>query len=85
MTKLKQRCYSVLLATAMLFGISLPAGAGPILYGVTGSSFTSSSLYTIDPTTGATTLIGATGFSHFTGLDFDPTSGILYAVQSDFV
>ena len=40
-------------------------------------------LYTVDPVSGATTLIGATGFSHVTGIDFDPTTGILYGVVSD--
>jgi hypothetical protein len=51
---------------------------------MTGSGGSSSSLYTIDPTTGATTLIGATGQTHMTGIDFDPTTGILYGVQSDY-
>lgn len=59
------------------------ASGSPILYGITGSGNTASSLYTVDPLTGSTTLIGPTGLSHLTSLDFDPTSGVLYAVQSD--
>ena len=67
----------------LLLTASLPALAVPVLYGVTGS-FSISSLYTVDPVTGATTLVGATGTDHITGIDFDPTSGTLYGVRSDF-
>lgn len=59
------------------------ASATPVLYGVTGAGNAPSSLYTVDPVSGATTLIGATGFSHVTGIDFHPTTGILYGVVSN--
>ena len=45
------------------------------LYGV------NSSLYSIDPATGAPTLIGATGLTNFAGLAVDPASGTLYGVE----
>jgi hypothetical protein len=53
------------------------------LYGVTGAGNAASSLYTIDLLTGAGTYIGDTGFSHVTGLDFDPTTGVLYGHVND--
>jgi hypothetical protein len=72
---------------AMLFAaltlLASVASATPVLYGVTGAGNAPSSLYTVDPVSGTTTLIGATGFSHVTGIDFDPTTGILYGVVSD--
>jgi hypothetical protein len=71
------------LCVAALLSFANNAHADSVLYGVTGSSNTASSLYTIDPVTGATTLIGSTGLSHVTGIDFDPITGVLYGVQSD--
>tara|TARA_R110002073_G_scaffold198736_4_gene357898 strand:+ start:1847 stop:2479 length:633 start_codon:yes stop_codon:yes gene_type:complete len=62
---------------------SCPVLAVPMLYGVTGSGGSPSSLYTINPLTGATTLVGATGTNHVTGIDFDPITGTLYGVRSD--
>lgn len=73
----------LLLGVVLAVATSLPALAVPMLYGVTGSSDSQSSRYTIGSVTGATTLVGATGTSHVTGIDFDPTSGILYGVRSD--
>jgi hypothetical protein len=70
-----------------VLGLSLILAASGVeaatLYATTGSSSDPSSLYTVDPMTGAATLIGATGFDHVTGIDFDPTSGTLYGVISD--
>jgi hypothetical protein len=66
-------------------GISNLAGItfGPngVLYGLT--TFDSNSLFSIDPATGASAIIGTTGLSKiFEGdLDFDPTTGILYGVE----
>ena len=75
-----------IVAGFLLFGLlsASPTQAAPVLYGVTGAGGAPSSLYTVDPLTGAATLIGATGFSHVTGIDFDPTTGTLYGVVSDF-
>ena len=42
-----------------------------------------SSLYLIDPETGAATLIGPTGFYLCRGLDFQPITNVLYAVCSN--
>ena len=42
-----------------------------------------SSLYLIDPETGAATLIGPTGFYFCRGLDFQPITNVLYAVCSN--
>ena len=76
-----------LIAATLLFGTmalqSPGASFAQTLYGVTGAGGAVSNLYTVNPLTGATTLVGSTGFAHVTGLDFDPTSGILYGVVSD--
>jgi hypothetical protein len=47
------------------------------LFAAKAQSATISDLYTVDPTSGAMTSVGAVGFS-VTGLAVDPTSGILY-------
>lgn len=52
----------------------------PTLYTAQGGS-NSSNLYTVNPATGAVTIVGPTGRG-FTGLAFDPTSGILYGSTS---
>ena len=49
------------------------------LFGVT-SDFAGSSLYSIDPTTGAATLIRPVGVSRVSGMAFHPATGVLYAV-----
>ncbi len=73
-----------LLAIATLSIASLfTASAAPILFAVSGSGNASSNLYTVDPTTGAATLVGATGFSHITGLAFNPVTGVLYGHVSN--
>ena len=58
------------------------ASAAEILYGMTGAGGTASSLYTIDPTTGASTLVGATGFGHVVAMDFNPVDGLLYGISN---
>ena len=81
MNRVQQGIATGFLLLGALF--AAPAQAAPVLYGVTGAGGAPSSLYTVDPLTGAATLIGATGFSHVTGIDFDPTTGTLYGVVSD--
>lgn len=53
------------------------------MYAVSGAGGAPSQLYTVNPLTGATTLVGAIGFSHVTGLAIDPTSGQMYGCVSD--
>ena len=65
-------------AQAVLYTVS---GSGGGTFG--GAPAPPASLYTLDPTTGAATLIGATGTSHVTGLAVHPTTGVLYGVRSD--
>ena len=75
--------------TSALFtvgGVVSQAQAGLTLYG-TGFSrdpFDNnlSNLYTINPTTGAATLVGNTGFRLVGGIDFD-SSGVLYGVGEE--
>jgi hypothetical protein len=55
-------------------------GGSQILYGATGAN-TSSNLYTVNASTGATTVVGAMGHA-ITGLAVDPTSGVMYAVTT---
>jgi len=61
-----------------LFGLTTFASAS------VNPSSVSNALYTIDPTSGTATLVGATGLSNiFEGdLAFDPTTGKLYGLQS---
>jgi hypothetical protein len=70
-------------SAAMLLPAARAADAG-VLYAVSGAGNAASSLYTVNTTTGAATLIGATGFSHVTGLDFNPLTGVLYGHVSDY-
>jgi hypothetical protein len=76
------------IAAVLVFAVALVTGAvsaasAAVLFGVTGAGNTSSSLYTINTTTGAGTLIGSTGFNHVTGLAFNPITGMLYGHVSD--
>ncbi len=43
------------------------------------------SLYTIDPATGAATLVGPIGFTRVSALDFNPSNGVLYGVGQDLL
>lgn len=65
---------------ALLLASFGAAAQAQVIYAVTGAGGGASSLYTVNPITGAATLVGATGMSHMTGLDFDPTTGVLYGV-----
>jgi len=85
----------VMFAAALLsFGSftsrSSPAAAATtvVMYGTTGGGDQLSSLYRIDPATGAGTLIGPTGYRGISGIDFHPQTGELYGIgrrQSDDV
>jgi uncharacterized repeat protein (TIGR01451 family) len=82
----------VLCVLALARAQAVPAVTPPVLYAVTGAGTgacggTSSSLYTIDPTTAAATLVGpikvgATQVSHVVGLGVDPTTGTLYGFMN---
>jgi len=66
-------------AFALLFlGCANQARAGT-LYGVTGAGGSSSTLYTIDPTTGAATSVGAVGTS-LSGIAYDSQNSTLYGI-----
>lgn len=66
----------------LALSLSAAGVAASVLYGVTGAGGSPSSLYTIDPLTGDTTLIGATGFNEIVSIDFDPVSGLLYGISN---
>jgi hypothetical protein len=74
---------AAVLAAGALF--TPAASAAPVLYGATGASdadtLPPSNLYTIDPATGATTVVGPIGKA-VTGLAVDGTSGALYGVTA---
>ena len=63
-------CSSVSADAVTIFGAA-ELGGGP------------STLYNIDPNTGAGTLIGAIGYNRVGGIDFDPNTGILYGVGAN--
>ena len=78
------------LAVPIVSALAVLAGAGaavaaptPVLYGSAGGAGGGGTptLYTVDPTTAATTPIGPIGFQ-LTGLAVDPTTGILYGATS---
>jgi hypothetical protein len=69
--------------TALCAAAVVPAKAQTNLYGVASfSSFGSQSLYAIDASTGAATLIGNTGLRQITGLDWDSASNRLVALTA---
>ncbi len=76
-----KRLIAGLLALALSLAVTGRAQAAQVLYGATGSGGALSTLYTINPLTGAGTAIGPVGYS-ITGLAFDPTTGILYGGTS---
>ena len=86
MTKTTKITTSILLSTILIGVIFTSANiptafAQPVLFGLDSNGRLSSipsSLYTIDPTTGAPTLVGSTGFLRCSGMDFD-SSGTLFA------
>jgi WD40 repeat protein len=66
--------------------VGIAYSPGGMLYGLTAflGGPTPNALYRINPTTGASSLVGATGLKGvFEGdLGFDPTTGVLYGVQN---
>jgi DNA-binding beta-propeller fold protein YncE len=71
------------LAFGLVLGLGLAEGAGavPVLYGAAYSGPDGlSTFYSVDATSGAATAIGAIGFERVSGMDFDPGTGVLYAV-----
>lgn len=72
------RIAAIAAAVAASAGSALAQGA---LYGVASfSTFGIQSLYSIDPATGAATLVGSTGLRQISGLDWDSTNNRLVAL-----
>jgi DNA-binding beta-propeller fold protein YncE len=78
-----KRCLLGLLALALTFACPGPATAAPLYGSAYLGPGSPASLYTLDPTTGAATLVGPIGFSRVSALDFNPTNGVLYGVGAD--
>ena len=75
------RGYAILLVSIVslalvVLGIAAAEAKAVTLYGA--SSGTNSSLYTIDSTTGAATLVGAIGFSSVDAMEVDLQTGVIY-------
>lgn len=69
-------------------GPAVPRAAGAILYGATGTGSGTGTLVTIDPATGAYTVVGplndASGNNYrITGLAVHPTTGVLYGSSNN--
>ena len=69
-------------AAAGLFLLATLAAGQAVFYGVSGQGGNASSLYTINSTTGAATLVGATGFSGVGSLAVSP-GGTLYGIAGN--
>ena len=80
------RNLAIVTTAAMSLALAqLPASAEEILYGTSGAGNmgnTASSLYTIDPATGASELVGEIGFNHVVSIDFDPFTEVLYGISN---
>jgi len=60
-----------------------PNAVEAVMYAVDGASGHAASLHVLDPTDGSVVqTIGPTNFEHVTGIDVDPTTGILYGVTN---
>jgi len=73
------------LATVMVMtatGSALAAPCESPLFGAahSGGPSAPSTLYELEPTTGAATIVGPIGFNRVGGIDFHPMTGVLYAV-----
>lgn len=73
----------VFAVAVVVLGLALAgsAAAVPVLYGAAFSGPDGlSTFYSVDATSGAATAIGGIGFQRVSGMDFDPNTGVLYAV-----
>lgn len=62
------------------FGLATGAAAVPVLYGAAYNGPDGlATFYSVNATNGAATAIGAIGFERVGGMDFHPTTGVLYA------
>lgn len=67
----------------LVVGLALAgaAAAVPVLYGAAYSGPDGlSTFYSVNATSGSATAIGGIGFQRVSGMDFDPNTGVLYAV-----
>jgi hypothetical protein len=80
---LRLRSYVLMLAAAIGINAvaSQQAAAASMLFGVAGGA-NSSTLYTIDVTSGAATTVGDIGFAMVGGISFNPLNGLLYGVTN---
>ena len=80
------RLRSYVLMLAAVIGINVmasrPVQAASILYSASGAAAGNSSLYTVDVSTGAATLVGGIGFARVNAISFNPISGILYGISN---
>ena len=54
--------------TIAAFALGTNAASAGVLFAVSGASNAPSSLYTVNTSTGAASLVGPTGFNHVTGI-----------------
>ncbi|MEY2539870.1 MAG: hypothetical protein QOG67_3610 [Verrucomicrobiota bacterium] len=80
------------LSASEILGIYNAGNAGqclPVMYAATGSNGVAGNLYTINPSTAASSLVGpiintsGSGAIGLTGLDFDPLDGTLYGITAN--
>lgn len=67
---------------AMFLGALVSAGLRAQIIFATDNNSGNASLYSVNPTTGAATLIGATGFGRVSAIAFSP-SGVLYGIAGN--
>jgi len=76
----------VALVTTVLLAprTAVAVGCEPVLFGAahSGGPAAPSTLYRIDPVDGSATPLGPIGYNAVGGMDFDPVSGLLFAVGS---
>jgi hypothetical protein len=79
----RSKLFAIGAALLAMVSMAVSADAAP-LYGTTSSagSGNPSSFYTINPATGAATLVGAIGFNRVGAMDVHPTTGVIYAPAS---
>ena len=85
MSRLRRAPIAVMLVALLWVGSGSNAAAEDLV-AVDGAGFAATSLYTIDPATGAIiSVIGPTGYAHLNAIDFDPTTGftVLYGIVND--